>query len=326
MHRILALLVITFTLSACQTSIQPVAGWTDTPATSLSELILVNETSTPPAQIEVPAINLIPITPTNLILPTSTPTFSSHLRPSSPPTATEPPCHQNAGTIEVFQLETDLLDLPLDYRVYLPPCYDDSPDQHYPVLYMIHGQSYTDDQWQRLGAPGIVDYLFSIGEISPFIIVMPRDRTWQEPANDPFGQVLVEELVPTIDATYRTLPDRSQRAVGGLSRGGAWALHLGLNHWQIFGAVGMHSGFAFKSDVSHIKSWLDAIPMEQMPRFFMDVGDKDQPEIKQSATWFEGLLTERGIPHEWYLFPGYHNEDYWSAHVEGYLRWYARDW
>jgi enterochelin esterase-like enzyme len=223
-------------------------------------------------------------------------------------------------------LETDLLRQPLDYRVYLPPCYDELPDESFPALYLIHGQSFTDDQWERLGAPEIVDRLSPGGELPPFIIVMPRDRLWLEPADDPFGQALVEVLVPYVDSTYRTIPERTSRAVGGLSRGGAWALHLGLNHPELFGALGMHSGFAFQSDIAHIKRWLDAIPLEKMPRFFIDVSDNDRPEIAQSAAWFERLLTDRGIPHEWYLFPGYHEEAYWSAHVEQYLRWYAEDW
>ena len=58
----------------------------------------------------------------------------------------------------------------------------------------------------------------------------------------------------------------------------------------------------------------------------MDIGDRDRPEIMRAAIWFEELLNQRGIPHEWYLFSGYHTEDYWSAHLETYLRWYARTW
>ena len=228
--------------------------------------------------------------------------------------------------METGALETELLRQALDYRIYLPPCYDELPDQRYPVLYLIHGQSFTDDQWERLGAPEIAGRLAASGELPTFIIAMPRDRLWLEPAEDPFGQAVVEVLIPYVDSNYRTLPERAARAVGGLSRGGAWALHLGLSYWETFGAVGMHSGFAFQSDISHVKRWLDAIPLEQMPRFYLDVSDNDRPEIAQSAAWFERLLTARGIPHEWYLFPGYHEEAYWSAHVEQYLRWYAQEW
>ena len=223
-------------------------------------------------------------------------------------------------------METELLRQPLEYRVALPPCYDELSEQRYPVLYLIHGQSFNDDQWERLGAVEIAGCLSASGELPPFIIVMPRDRMWLEPAEDSFGQALMEALIPYIDTTYRTMPERASRAIGGLSRGGAWALHLGLSSWESFGAIGLHSGFAFQSDLTNVKRWLDAIPLEQMPRFYLDVSDNDRPEIAQSAAWFERLLTDRGIPHEWHLFPGYHEEAYWSAHVEQYLRWYAEGW
>jgi enterochelin esterase-like enzyme len=228
--------------------------------------------------------------------------------------------------VDFGELETDLLYQPLAYRVALPPCYDVLSEERYPVLYLIHGQSFTDDQWERLGAAEIAGRLVASAELPPFIIVMPRDRVWLEPSQDPFGQALVEALIPYIDANYRTLPERAGRAIGGLSRGGAWAMHLGLTEWETFGAVGMHSGFAFQSDITYIKRWLDAIPLEYMPRFYLDVSDNDRPEIARSAAWFERLLTARGIPHEWHLFPGYHEEAYWSAHVEQYLIWYAEEW
>jgi enterochelin esterase-like enzyme len=223
-------------------------------------------------------------------------------------------------------LETDLLSQPLDYRLVLPPCYDELSEQRYPVLYLIHGQSFNDDQWERLGAAEIAGKLAASGELPPFIIVMPRDRLWFDPANDPFGQAVLEVLIPYVDANYRTLPERASRAIGGLSRGGAWALHLGLSAWETFGAIGMHSGFAFQSDLTNIRHWLADVPLEQWPRIYMDLSDNDRPVIAQSAVWFERQLTAYGIPHEWHLFPGYHEEAYWAAHVEQYLRWYAEGW
>ena len=245
---------------------------------------------------------------------------------TSTPTETALPCWQDGGQVESGALETDLLRQPLEFRVYLPPCYAQQPERAYPVLYLIHGQGSTDDQWERLGAGDITSALVASGELPPFLIVMPRDRIWLEPGEDPFGQAFMEVLLPHIDASYRTMAEREFRAVGGLSRGGAWALHLGLNFPDAFGAVGMHSGFAFHSDIPYIKLWLEAIPAELMPRFWLDIGDNDRPEIAASAIWFEGLLTQYRIPHEWHTYAGYHEESYWQAHVEQYLRWYAQDW
>ena len=57
----------------------------------------------------------------------------------------------------------------------------------------------------------------------------------------------------------------------------------------------------------------------------MDIGASD-PNLMQAATWLEGLLTKYDLPHEWHMFTGEHEEEYWQAHVEDYLRWYTKDW
>jgi len=91
-------------------------------------------------------------------------------------------------------------------------------------------------------------------------------------------------------------------------------------------AIGAHSLPVFWEDVPNVKRWIDQIPTEFMPRVYLDIGDRDRPEVLKSAIWFEQILTERGIPHEWHLFSGEHNEAYWQSHVEQYLRWYAAVW
>lgn len=221
-------------------------------------------------------------------------------------------------------MRTSLLPLPLEYRLHLPPCYDQQPGRRFPVLYLVHGQNYNHDQWDRLGADEMADSLAAAGEIAPFILVLPRDRSWSQPSEDMFGQVVVEQLIPWVDESYRTLPGRENRAIGGLSRGAAWAVHLGLSNWELFGALGAHSLPVFWADTPYIRRWLDAIPGEAMPRIFLDTGEKDY--LIRSTLWFAGVLNEKGIPHEWYLFPGYHEEAYWQAHLEQYIRWYAREW
>jgi enterochelin esterase-like enzyme len=223
-------------------------------------------------------------------------------------------------------LRTDLLPLPLEFRVYTPPCYAELADQRYPVLYLIHGQSFNDDQWDRLGIDETADRLITAGVIAPLIIVMPRDRNWSQPTEDAFGQAIAEVLLPWVDEAYRTIPERDYRAVGGLSRGAGWALHLGFSRWESFGAIGMHSLPVFWTDLPYIRTWLDAIPPEAFPRIYIDAPEKDRPQIAKSTAWFEELLTEQSIPHEWHLFTGYHDEAYWGAHVEDYLRWYTQEW
>jgi enterochelin esterase-like enzyme len=229
------------------------------------------------------------------------------------------------GKVEVSQFSTVLLPEPLVYRIYLPPCYDEQPEQAYPVLYLIHGHTYTDTQWDRLGVPEVADRLIATGQIAPFIVVMPRDRVWREPTDDHFGLAVEQSLIPWVDEYYRTIPDRAHRAVGGLSRGGAWAVHLGISHPELFSAVGIHSGFVFQSEVQEIYQWLNHMPEDMRPRIYMDIGASD-PNLMQAATWLESLFTKYDIPHEWHMFSGEHEEEYWQAHIEDYLRWYTKDW
>ena len=167
---------------------------------------------------------------------TSTPTPTVTITPSPTPLA----CWKTGGHIETNQIRTELLRLPLEFRIYLPPCYAEQPDRRYPVLYLIHGQSYNDDQWDRLGADETADGLIARGEIAPLIIIMPRDRVWSQPTEDLFGRAVGEALVPWVDENLRTQAWRTHRAVGGLSRGAGWALHLGFSRWELFGSIGLH--------------------------------------------------------------------------------------
>jgi len=264
---------------------------------------------------ELPTATLTALSPNHEVTPTA-----------ALPTATPAPpvCMKSSGVIELARLESKLLTRPMEYRVFQPPCYNDDIQRRYPVLFMIHGQSYNADQWDRLGADEAAARLFTSGVLPPFLIVMPTDKAWTEPDDDPFGRVFMEELLPFIDSTYRTLPEAKYRAIGGLSRGAAWAVHLGLKHPDVFGAIGAHSLPVFWSDTYSLRDRLKEIPPEAMPRIYLDDGEKDR--WLESAVWFEQLLTNEGVPHEWYLFEGYHEEKYWKAHVEDYLRFYAAEW
>ncbi len=235
-------------------------------------------------------------------------------------------CWSKGGSIQTGSLSTDILKEPLDFRVYLPPCYTQQQDRFYPVLYLFHGQGFLDDQWDRIGIDEAADSMIAKEEISPLIIVMPHERGSEQPIGSKFAQAFIEELIPFIDSTYRTFPDRAHRAVGGLSRGGGWAVQFGISEWEIFGALGAHSPGIFRADDLYLRKWLDTIPKGSYPRIYIDIGDRDLPVILESSIWFEELLNERDIPHDWHFFTGYHNEEYWHAHLNSYLRWYALTW
>jgi enterochelin esterase-like enzyme len=270
-----------------------------------------------------PTATLAPtLTPTPLPTATSQATATPIPRPTATPT--DDPCWQSGGRVTRHILPTDLSPLPWDFRIYTPPCYDSQVDRAYPLLILIHGSGFTDSQWDDLGADETADALIGSGAAPPFIILMPRDRIWVAPVRDPFGEALVTRILPWVDQNYRTIPDRDHRAIGGLSRGASWAVHLGLRHWPEFSAIGAHSLPIFLSDPPYIPSWLDEIPPEMLPRIYLDIGDHDH--LLDKAEWFENLLTELNIPHEWHLNTGRHEMEYWEAHVQEYLLWYASGW
>lgn len=226
--------------------------------------------------------------------------------------------------METAGQETEIQD-PADSiraRVHLPPCFDPNPAKLYPVLYLLHGQGFTADQWQRLGAPEILDRLISSGEIEPLILVLPEEPDTQaNPFESRFGPALLNDLIPVVDHAYPTCPDRTCRAIGGLSRGASWAIFLALSRPDLFSAAGAHSLPPFMGLDSRLPGLLAAIPQGDLPALYIDIGLRDRYRVP--AQEFEALLNRLNVPHEWYLNEGEHDETYWSAHVEEYLRWYA---
>ncbi len=211
---------------------------------------------------------------------------------------------------------------PIAVRMYLPPGYDPQRPEPYPLLIMLHGQNADGGQWQRLGLTDAADHLIRSGAIAPLVIAMPEEfYTLQYYTDTTYGQVLVDELLPWLQQQYPVCRNRECVAIGGLSRGAAWAARLAFTHWESFGAIGLHS---LPTTLSTLPQWVNAIPEGSMPRIYMDIGKQDIGF--KEAERFEILLQNLSIPHEWIVQPGEHTEKYWSAHVTEYLRWYNSVW
>jgi enterochelin esterase-like enzyme len=251
-----------------------------------------------------------PVTPT---VPTSQPLEK---------TAAPQLCDSQQGSIEPYQITWQ--DATLTGRIYLPPCYSQDLSRYYPTLFLLHGATETDQEWDDLGIDEQADLLIDQGKIPPLLIVMPREVTWLSVAENPFGDRLAQVLVPWVERHYRALPDRQHRAVGGMSRGGNWAVRLGLLHWGLFGSLGGHSTPLFFGDLKRVPGWLEAIPPEMMPRIYLDIGEGDNN--LQDAEGFYKTLVKAGVNPEWHLSPGLHDEAYWQAHLEEYLLWYSAGW
>jgi enterochelin esterase-like enzyme len=258
--------------------------------------------------------------PTSIAIPaTPTPPPAATATASQVPTPTPLGCLTQPGSVQQGSLDSTRP--PQQFLIYLPPCYDAQTDLRYPVLYLLHGQTYTDDQWVRMGAATVADQLIHSGQSAPFIMVFPDDRYWNLPPGPGFGDRLLHLVIPYIDSHYRTLPDAPHRALGGLSRGGGWAIHMVLTEYSMFGIVGLHSPVIFEDDSAMLSQLIAAVPLASWPKLWLDGGDHDG-EVGNIQR-FEDLLGAYEVPHEWRLYAGDHTEHYWQQHMQEYLQWYA---
>jgi enterochelin esterase-like enzyme len=255
-------------------------------------------------------------TPQPSLPPTGTATATP--APTLTPSAT--PCAETHGKYSSLKVPSSVLNYDIDTRLYLPPCYA-STDKVYPVLYLVHGLNFTEDQWERLGVGHEAEALVAAGEIAPMIIVLPRDRK-----DIRFDPAFVVDLVPYIDAHYRTRAERAYRAIGGMSRGAGWAIHLGLRYPEIFGLVGAHSPAVFFGDENNILAYARADAKSGIaPTMYFDVGESDA-QGQRSAYWLNQVASWFGFGYTYLVQPGSHSEKYWTAHLPDYLRFYAHDW
>jgi enterochelin esterase-like enzyme len=151
--------------------------------------------------------------------------------------------------------------------VYTPPGYPDEANikMRYPVLILQHGAGENETGWGRQGRMNfIMDNLINAGKAKPMIVVM--DNGYAEYAQNPnqsvapdpeapylrlpsgleaFGSVVLHDLIPMIDSTYRTIADRDHRAMAGLSMGGLETMAITLSHSDTFSYIGSFSGAQF---------------------------------------------------------------------------------
>ena len=134
--------------------------------------------------------------------------------------------------------------------VYTPPDYDKDLTKRYPVLYLQHGWGEDETAWSNQGHTNLImDNLIAEGKIKPFLIVMTYGMTNEIRFGGlrnfdigPFQTVLVDELIPYIDANFRTLSDQPHRAMAGLSMGGMETKSITLKNLDKFSHIGLFSG------------------------------------------------------------------------------------
>lgn len=209
------------------------------------------------------------------------------------------------------------------FHIYLPPCYDSTAND-YPLLMLLHGSNADDLQWALLGFLHSLETSIHAGSAPPMIVVMPYGG---ESANDnSFGDNSYDQLLLHLLAIVsERYPVSNARAIGGISRGGFWAYHLGLRYPNQFVAIGGHSPFFDADHVADVYNPLNlagALSSDTHLKLWLDRGTNDH-----AAAGIEQMrvnLQAGHVPHEYVVYPGGdHSEASWSRNIDEYVTFYS---
>ena len=225
--------------------------------------------------------------------------------------------------------------------VYLPPNYDTQVKVRYPVLYLQHGAGEDETGWIRQGhANFILDNLMATKSCKPMILVMAYGyarRAGQVPPDltgKPFGSPemmkamqdmaaafeddVTQALIPYVDSTFRTIPDRDHRAMAGLSMGGMQTFQITLDHLDLFSYIGGFSGAGGmlvlgnrKLDAKTDYNGVFADPAafaKKVHLLWLGVGTKEPERMRAGLLRLHDSLNEAHIQHVFYESPGTDHE------------------
>jgi enterochelin esterase-like enzyme len=213
--------------------------------------------------------------------------------------------------------------------VYTPPDYDSNARARYPVLYLQHGGGEDERGWPVQGRADIIlDNLIAAKKAVPMLIVMDKGYAVKpgEAAgrggpggmfqSRTFEEVVINDLIPTVEKTYRTLTDRDHRAMAGLSMGGGQAFQIVLNHVDKFAYVGGFSGVPggnggpvinTKSDFGGVLADAAAFN-KRMKLVWFGTGTEEPERMRQGMQGFREAITKAGIKFVYYESPGTSHE------------------
>jgi enterochelin esterase-like enzyme len=222
--------------------------------------------------------------------------------------------------------------------VYTPPGYSGGEYSDLPVLYLQHGFGENESSWTHLGKVNfIMDNLLAKGSANPCIIVMNNGMVQTQNGNGTrkwdamkLPEVLVKECIPYIESHYRTATDKWSRAMAGLSMGSMQTSVTTLTNPDLFGYVGIFSGFLGKlpgigdDDNSHFAAFDDKEKLfKDYKLFFRCMGDKD--EFFGQFNNESEMLKEKGVaPEAWeahkeVIYSGHHDWNVWRQSVRDFL-------
>jgi enterochelin esterase family protein len=210
--------------------------------------------------------------------------------------------------------------------IYTPPGYDQDTDRRYPVLYLQHGMGSDETAWVFQGnAHLIMDNLIAEGLAVPMIVVMDNgysSRPPVGPAPPPTGgavsdfgafeEVMLKELIPMVDGSFRTLADRGHRAIAGLSMGAGQALRLGFRHPDTFSYLGGFSGSpngvtgeALDPATAFDGRFRDAAAFDRDYKLlWLGMGSEEALPHPRTIGAFRNMLDAAGVKYTFYTSPG----------------------
>ena len=234
--------------------------------------------------------------------------------------------------------------------VTLPDTYDLEPARRFPVLLLLHGTDGGHHDWLDWGGLDEEAVAGAEDDGLPFIVVTPgAGNSWY--VDNPEGEgawetALVADLLPAIEARFRTIAERSGRAIAGLSMGGYGAVHLALRHPEMFAAVASLSGALYAPDDpvtagdiadfhgafgdpfdgdryarASVYADLAALPEgATLPRFYLSSGGSDQYGLDLAAVRLYRELKRRDVPATLVVRAGYdHGWQFWHDDLHSLL-------
>ncbi len=215
-----------------------------------------------------------------------------------------------------------------DFYVYTPPGYESDTATLYPVLYLLHGFSDDASGWTAVGrAHVILDNLIAQGKAKPMLVVMPlgygvpqivsrgspRDPSLGRRNMEKFSEATLNEVLPQVQRAYRASRDRTQRAIAGLSMGGAESLYTGLNALDRFAWIGAFSSGGLADDLNSIFPRLDSRANDQLRLLWIACGKEDRliAGNRKLLDWFKS----KGINYTWVESPGAHTWMVWRRYL-----------
>ena len=223
-----------------------------------------------------------------------------------------------------------------DFYVYTPPDYNPRARKRYPVLYLLHGYSDMASGWTAVGRANVIlDNLIAEGKAKPMVVVMPlgygapeivkrtpqfgaafRDEALRQRNYDRFREALFQEVMPAVEQAYRVSTDREQRAIAGLSMGGAETLLVGLNNLDRFAWVGAFSAGGLGDDLDQQFPSLDAGANSKLHLLWISCGTEDR--LIEPNRKFHQWLESKGIHSHYVETPGMHTWMVWRRNLSSF--------